>query len=55
MKTAGQIDGQVLFTAGQFARCPALSEPPGDHILEEDGSKINPSKKDHCGSGAVKT
>ena len=27
-KTAGQIDGEVLFTAGQFAWCPALNEPP---------------------------
>ena len=28
-KTAGQIDGYVSFTAGQFAQCPALNEPPG--------------------------
>ena len=28
MKTAGQIDGEVLLTAGEFARCPALNEPP---------------------------
>jgi len=27
-KTAGQID--VSFTAGQFARCPALYEPPSE-------------------------
>ena len=27
MKTAGQIDGYVSFTDGQFARCPALNEP----------------------------
>ena len=31
MKTAGQIDGRVSFTAGQFAWCPALNEPP-DYI-----------------------
>ena len=28
MKTARQIDGEVSFTAGQFAQCPALNEPP---------------------------
>ena len=28
MKTAGQIDCQVSFTAGQFAWCLALTEPP---------------------------
>ena len=28
MKTAGQIDGEVLFIAGQFAWCLALNEPP---------------------------
>ena len=28
MKTAGQIDSQVSFTARQFAQCPALNEPP---------------------------
>ena len=26
-KTAGQIDGEVSFTAGQFAWCLALNEP----------------------------
>ena len=34
MKTAGQIDGQVSFTAGQFARCQALNEPPEHCHLE---------------------
>ena len=29
MKTARQIDGQVLFKASQFAPCLALNEPPG--------------------------
>ena len=29
MKTAWQIDGQVSFTADQFAQCPALNEPLG--------------------------
>ena len=28
MKTAGQIDGLVSFTGGQFALCLALNEPP---------------------------
>ena len=28
MKTASQIDGYVSFTAGPFAQCPALNEPP---------------------------
>ena len=27
MKTAGQIDGKVSFTAGQFAQCLAFNEP----------------------------
>ena len=28
MKTAGQIDGYVSFTASQFAQYLALNEPP---------------------------
>ena len=28
-KTAGQIDGKVSFTAGQFSWCLALNKPPG--------------------------
>ena len=31
-KTAGQTDGSVSFTAGQFARCPDLNEPPDTYI-----------------------
>ena len=29
MKTAGQINLKVSFTASQFAWCLALNEPPG--------------------------
>ena len=28
MKTAGQIDGYISCTGGQFAQCLALNEPP---------------------------
>ena len=36
MKTAGQSDGQVLFTASQFARWPALNEPPVLGVLNAE-------------------
>ena len=39
MKTAGQIDGEVSFIAGQFARCLALNEPPG--LGETESIKIS--------------
>ena len=45
MKTAAQIDGLVSFTADQFARCPALNEPPANasfsaHAIEKIESKL---------------
>ena len=34
-KTAGKIDGEVSFTAGQFSRCLPLNVPPGIiHVIE---------------------
>ena len=36
MKTARQSDGQVLFTAGQFAQWPALNEPPFLGVLNAE-------------------
>ena len=46
MKTAGQVDGKVLFTASQFAPCPALNEPPAKWYKnaakgKEDASSVN--------------
>ena len=48
-KTAGQIHGEVLFTAGQFAQCLALNEPPAKLKIEalEQAHNSNPSCKIH--------
>ena len=40
-KTARQIDGGVSFTAGQFARCQALNEPPVRALQDGPRFEIN--------------